>query len=75
VTPPSGGDLVAKTLSRSRHIVAKGYGHIVSSHACAPRLIAAFIDDPTFASLPAACVRHFETSARPRPWPDRLGAR
>ena len=75
VTPPSGGDLVAKTLSRSRHIVAKGYGHIVSSHACAPRLIAAFIDDPTFASLPVACVRHFETSARPRPWPDRLGAR
>ena len=31
----------------SRHIVARGYGHIVSPHACGPRLIAAFIDDPT----------------------------
>ena len=75
VTPSSGGDLVAKTLANSRHIVARGYGHIVSSHACAPRLIAAFIDDPSFASLPAACVAHFETSTVPAPWPDRLGAR
>ena len=75
VTPPAGGALVAKTLSRSRHIVAKGYGHIVSPHACAPRLIAAFIDDPSFASLPAACIEHFEKSAVPLPWPDRLGAR
>ena len=75
VTPPAGGAVVAKTLSKSRHIVAKGYGHIVSSHACAPRLIAAFIDDPTFASLPAPCVQHFETSAPLLPWPDRLGAR
>jgi pimeloyl-ACP methyl ester carboxylesterase len=75
VTPSAGGDLIAKSLPHSRHIVAKGYGHIVSSHACAPRLIAAFLDDPTFATLPAACVRHFETSNPPLPWPDRLGAR
>jgi pimeloyl-ACP methyl ester carboxylesterase len=75
VTPSAGGDLVSKTLSRSRHVVAKGYGHIVSSHACASRLVAAFIDDPTFASLPAACVAHFESSTPPNPWPDRLGPR
>ena len=75
VTPPAGGERVAKTLPRSRHIIAKGYGHIVSPHACAPRLIAAFIDDPTFASLPAACVAHFETSAPLPLWPDRMGAR
>ena len=75
VTPPANGDLVAKTLAHSRHLVAKGYGHIVSPHACAPRLIAAFIDDPTFASLPAACVAHFENSTAPLPWPDRLGPR
>jgi len=75
VTPPAGGALVAKTLTKSRHVIAKGYGHIVSSHACAPRLIAAFIDDPTFASLPASCVQHFETSAPSLPWADRLGAR
>jgi len=74
-TPPSGGALVAQTLPRSRHVVAKGYGHIVSPHACAPRLIAAFIDDPSFASLPASCMQHFEQSAPSLPWPDRLGGR
>jgi len=75
VTPPANGAEVAKTLPASRHIVARGYGHIVSPHACAPRLIAAFIDDPTFATLPASCVEHFERSPRPPLWPDRLGAR
>jgi pimeloyl-ACP methyl ester carboxylesterase len=75
VTPPANGAEVAKTLPASRHIVAQGYGHIVSPHACAPRLIAAFVDDPTFATLPASCIEHFEKSSRPPLWPDRLGAR
>jgi pimeloyl-ACP methyl ester carboxylesterase len=75
VTPPANGAEVGKTLPKSRHIVARGYGHIVSPHACGPRLIAAFIDDPSFASLPASCVEHFEKSTRPPLWPDRLGAR
>ncbi len=75
VTPPANGAEVAKTLPASRHIVARGYGHIVSPHACGPRLIAAFIDDPSFATLPVACVEHFENSTRPPMWPDRLGAR
>jgi pimeloyl-ACP methyl ester carboxylesterase len=75
VTPPANGAEVAKTLPASRHIVARGYGHIVSPHACGPRLIAAFIDDPGFATLPASCVGHFENSTRPPIWPDRLGAR
>jgi hypothetical protein len=74
VTPPANGAEVAKTLRASRHIVARGYGHIVSPHACAPRLIAAFIDDPTFVTLPLSCVEHFEKSTRPPLWPDRLGA-
>ncbi len=75
VTPPANGAEAAKTLPASRHIVARGYGHIVSPHACGPRLIAAFIDDPSFATLPASCVEHFEKSTRPPMWPDRLGAR
>lgn len=75
VTPPSNGALVAKTLRNSRHIIARGYGHIVSPHACGPRLIAAFIDGPTFATLPQDCIAHFEGSAAPALWPDRLGAR
>lgn len=72
VTPPSYGAEVARTLSHSRHIVARGYGHIVTPHACAPRLVAAFIDDPSFASLPSTCVDHFERSVRTPLWPDRL---
>ncbi len=75
VTPPANGAEVARTLTHSRHIVARGFGHIVSSHACAPRLIASFLDDPTFASVPATCVKRFESSDAPAPWPDRLGAR
>src|SRR4029453_9719077 len=47
VTPPENGTEVAKSLPKSRHIIAQGYGHIVSPHACGPRLIADFIDDPT----------------------------
>ena len=75
VTPPANGALVAKTLSNSRHVVARGYGHIVTPHACGPQLVAAFIDDPTFAKLPKDCVEHFENSVAPALWPDRLGAR
>jgi pimeloyl-ACP methyl ester carboxylesterase len=75
VTPPANGAAVAKTLRRSRHVVATGYGHIVSPHACGPRLIAAFIDDPDLGKLPAACLAHFEGSVRPMLWPDRLGPR
>lgn len=75
VTPPANGVEVAKTLPHSRHIIAAAYGHIVSAQACAPRLIAAFVDDPSFAKLPASCVEHFEKSVRPSLWPDRMGAR
>jgi pimeloyl-ACP methyl ester carboxylesterase len=75
VTPPANGDVVAKTLPNSRHVVARGYGHGVSPQACAPRLIGAFVADPSFATLPASCVEHFEQSVAPPVWPDRLGAR
>ena len=44
VTPPAYGAEVREALSHSRHVVAPGYGHIVSPHACAPRLVAAFVD-------------------------------
>jgi sodium transport system ATP-binding protein len=44
----------------SRHIVARGWAHRVAARIHGPRLIAAFVDDPTFATLPATCVDHFE---------------
>lgn len=72
VTPPANGTLVAKSLANSRHIVASGYGHIVSPNACGPRLIAAFVDQAGFDKLPASCVTYFEQSKAPPLWPDRL---
>ena len=72
VTPPAYGALVAKSFPNSRHIVAPGYGHIVSPHVCGPRLIAAFVEAAGFAQLPQTCVRYFESSVPPPPWPNQL---
>ncbi len=72
VTPPANGDLVAKTLANSRHIVAGGFGHIVSPNACGPRLIASFVDEAGFAKLADSCVAYFAQSRPPPLWPDRL---
>ena len=72
VTPPAYAEEVAKTLHNSKHIVAGGYGHIVSPHACGPRLIAAFVDRAGFDKLPASCVEYFAKSTRPPLWPDHL---
>ncbi len=73
VTPPANGALVAKSLAESKHIVARGYGHIVSPNACGPRLIASFIDHAGFGALSASCIAYLENSTRPPLWPDRLG--
>jgi pimeloyl-ACP methyl ester carboxylesterase len=72
VTPPAYGAEVAKTLPNSRQVVAPGYGHIVSLHACGPRLVAAFVDAARTDKLPATCVTHFEKSTPPPLWPNRL---
>ncbi|HVF63840.1 MAG TPA: alpha/beta fold hydrolase [Casimicrobiaceae bacterium] len=72
VTPPSYAEEVAKTLSNAKHVVAGGYGHIVSAHACGPRLIAAFVDRARFTDVPKSCVDYFERSKRPPLWPDHL---
>ncbi len=65
VTPPANGAKVAETLPNSRHVVAAGYGHIVSPHACVPRLIEKFIDDAGFGSLSQSCLDYLASSARP----------
>ncbi len=65
VTPPANAEIVARTLSNHRHVVASGYGHIVSPHACAPRLIEAFIDEAGFTALPQSCLDYFVASKRP----------
>jgi pimeloyl-ACP methyl ester carboxylesterase len=65
VTPPMRGQTVAATLSNSRHVVAAGYGHIVTPHACLPRLIEKFVADAGFAALPQSCLDYLATSRRP----------
>jgi pimeloyl-ACP methyl ester carboxylesterase len=75
VTPPAAAEEVARTLSDSRHIVAAGYGHIVSPHACAPRLIEKFVDDAGFASLAQSCIDYLSTSVRPPLFTSPLEAR
>jgi len=74
VTPPAYGAEVTKSFSNSKHIVAPGYGHIVSPHVCGPRLLAAFVEAASVAQLPQTCVAYFESSVPPPPWPNRLGA-
>jgi pimeloyl-ACP methyl ester carboxylesterase len=74
VTPPAHAAEVARTLPNSRQVIAPGFGHIVSPHGCAPRLIAAFIETADGDRLPAACVEHFRTSTPPPLWPNRLAA-
>jgi pimeloyl-ACP methyl ester carboxylesterase len=75
VTPPSAGAEVARTLPNSRHVVAAGYGHLVSPHACAPRLIEKFVEEAGFATLPQPCVGYFAASRRPPPYSSLLEAR
>jgi len=72
VTPPAYAEEVAKALSHHEHVVANGYGHIVSPQACGPRLVAAFVDRAGFDTLPPSCIEHFANSRRPPLWPDRL---
>lgn len=56
VTPPAYGEAVAQTLSRSRHLVARGQGHIVLSRGCTARLAARFLDTLDPAALDASCL-------------------
>ena len=70
VTPPPWGEAVAKTLPNSRHLVAPGYGHLVTPHGCAPRLVAEFVRAGTAAKLDAGCLT---TTKRPPFFVDRLG--
>jgi pimeloyl-ACP methyl ester carboxylesterase len=72
VTPPAYGAEVAKEFPNNRQIVAPGYGHIVSYHACGPRLIATFVEDAGTSRLSASCIAYFEKSVPPPLFSNRL---
>lgn len=56
VTPPRYAEQVAKTLSNSRHLVAKGQGHTPMGAGCMPRLIREFIEKAEPQKLDAGCL-------------------
>lgn len=56
VTPPRYGDMVAKHLPNSRHIIAKGAGHNVLPVGCMPKLFARFLETADAKNLDASCM-------------------
>lgn len=56
VTPPANAEQARQGLSDSRHLIARGQGHIVSTRGCMPHLLRRFIDDPQPQKLDAACL-------------------
>lgn len=56
VTPPSGGEEVARELTRSRHVVIRNNGHpIGNAEACIARMIGAFLDAGSADGLNTQC--------------------
>ncbi len=64
VTPPRYAEQVARTLSRVRHLVAPGQGHIVIGRGCMPKLAAAFVDTADPDVVDPQCL----TALRPAPF-------
>jgi pimeloyl-ACP methyl ester carboxylesterase len=58
VTPPALGAKTAALFKTSRHIIVPASGHISSHFACAPTLLAAFLDHLTPAKLDSKCLMH-----------------
>lgn len=56
VTPPRFAEQAARTLRNSRHLIARGRGHIVLQRGCMAKLAAKFVDDPNPAALDASCL-------------------
>ena len=75
VTPATNGELAVQSLPQALHVVAPGYGHLVSPYGCAPRLIARFVDDGGAKALPDDCLKTLRASKRPPFFVNRLEAK
>jgi len=58
VTPPKNAEKIMQTLSNAQHLIAKGQGHIVGTRGCMPKIVTAFIKDPT-TELDTQCMNDF----------------
>jgi pimeloyl-ACP methyl ester carboxylesterase len=73
VTPPGWGEIAAKTLPNSKHLIAPGTGHGVLGTGCGMRLIKEFFDEGSAQDLDAGCLKllkrppFFLTPAGPDP--------
>jgi alpha-beta hydrolase superfamily lysophospholipase len=56
VTPPRYGDMVARHLPNSRHIIVKGAGHNVLPIGCMPKLFAKFLETADAKALDVTCI-------------------
>lgn len=56
VTPPKYGDEAAGQYENSRHLVAKGRGHIVLSNHCISDIATAFVDEASVDGLDTECL-------------------
>lgn len=56
VTPPANARVAARTLPRSRVLVAAQAGHIVSASGCTPQLIGSFLEHVDPAAVDGACL-------------------
>jgi len=56
VTPPEYGEIAARSLSQSRHLIAEHNGHITSGYSCAPTLISEFLETTDPQALDDSCL-------------------
>src|SRR5690606_22212428 len=75
VTPPAQAEAAKRSLPVSRHVVATGFGHIVTPYRCAPRLISDFIEKADLSALSQSCIDQLAASKRPPFYVSRLEAR
>jgi pimeloyl-ACP methyl ester carboxylesterase len=63
VTPPALGAASAALFTAARHIIIPASGHISSGFACAPNLLAEFLDTLKPAALNTKCLMHAQPPA------------
>jgi pimeloyl-ACP methyl ester carboxylesterase len=57
VTPPAFAEQTLATLSRGRHLVAPGMGHIVINRGCMAQLVTSFVNAADAEALDASCLK------------------
>jgi pimeloyl-ACP methyl ester carboxylesterase len=63
VTPPPWGEMVARALTPSRHVIVPGGGHGVSTLGCVPKLIGEFLESLDLDALKLDCVERLKRPA------------